>query len=134
MRSPEKLRQDILQYVPKGEVRPIPAGLKGKMVGELNRIWGGDANRKIITGWIFTGDFVTPLSSSRLTNIQIAALLDWLQPAHEKNGWIISPTFRAEAALVYAFVAQEHVKTTSFKASGTGEKMKLPAELLKVLL
>ena len=133
MRSPEMIRKEILGFVPKGEVKAIPQGLKGKMVGEFNRIWGGTPNRRIILGWLFTGSFADPISTAQLTNTQIAALLDWMQPAHQVGGWVLSPTFRSEAALCYAYVASQHVKTVSYNSPGTANKMILPEQLLKEL-
>ncbi len=136
MRSPEKLKEEINQYVASADpakLKEIPTGLKGKMVGEFNRIFGGNENRRIILGWLFTGSFANPVSTTTLTNAQIAALLNWLSPAHEKDGWTQAPTFRAEAALLYAYVAQEHTKTETYKSKSGASKMKISPELAKVL-
>ena len=135
MRSPEQIRKEVTEYagsIDPARLKTIPPGLKGKMVSMLNSVFSCNENRRIVIGWMFTGSFANPVSTSDLTEAQIAGLLHWLQPEHQKTGWVHATMFKQEAALVYAYIAKEHVKTATWKAPG-GNKMKLSPALLSAI-
>lgn len=113
MRSPEEVRKELNEYaagIDPARLKPIPKGLKGKLVGELNARFGGANNRYYVIGWLFTGAANYKMHTAQLTDAQIAALLHWLAPKHEADGWAKNPAFIMEASLMYAYVAKMNLK------------------------
>ena len=112
MRSPESIRKEVNDYsdkIDQGKLKPLPGGLKGKLVSELNRVFGGSQNRYYVMGWLFTGSFDKPMQSKDLTDAQLAGLLHWIELKHVKGGWSVGRAFYAEATLMYAYVVKGHL-------------------------
>lgn len=78
---------------------PVPDRNKGALIGEMNHAFGGDTNRKICLGWIWTGTGF-PLSSKSLGNGQWWALKEWIGTYHDDSGWHASQQFLSESIKV----------------------------------
>ncbi len=133
MRSPESIRKEILKYVENLEperIKPIPSGLRGKLVSEFNCVFGGSVNRYHVIGWIFSGSFDKQMQTKDLTDAQIAGLLHWIELKHTKEGWTVGKAFYSEATLVYAYVAQGHVRSSN---NGARIAMQIPTSLIRAI-
>lgn len=72
----------------------------GAMVHWLNKYLGGDANRKLVFGWLFNKG--EPVSVNSLTPQQHYGLFCWIDSVKDETTgeWQPQPCFPAEAALV----------------------------------
>ena len=101
--DPQKSRQKILQAIQVAETNdvhiPTP-GQRGAVVGVLNRICGGDENRHLLMGWLFSQseDFFSVKSAKDLSNAQWSALYGWcdFRKDEERNVRLPRPDFVQE--------------------------------------
>lgn len=78
---------------------PVGDGMRGALVGEMNRRFGGDQNRRICLGWIFTSVGL-PISSKSLGKGQWWAIREWVGLEHDDSGWHCCPSFLTESVKV----------------------------------
>jgi hypothetical protein len=95
-----RLQKDVTLYGRSGEaVTSLSDGQKGAIIGEMNRILGGDQNRRVFLGWVFRG-LGKPLSTKLLKTSHWWALAKWVGLYHDDDGWRASPDFQREAVRV----------------------------------
>ena len=81
----------------------VMAGVKGAIVGTMNRKCGGDANRRLILSWLFSPfEGLEPISSKELTDKQVGALVRWIDWYKDPdiNEWLTGADFDKEILVV----------------------------------
>ena len=73
---------------------PPTAPMLSKVQKDLSKVCMGNKNAKMFIKSVFNAD-----SSKDLSYGQVKALLDWIG-SNKENGWVVSPTATAEAAVV----------------------------------
>src|SRR4030042_2447058 len=96
----DEIRTKVLQAVQIAEANEVhipTAGQRGAVIGILNRICGGDENRRLLMGWLFapSKDMFSVMSTKSLTDAQWAALYGWcdFHKDEERNIWLPKDNF-----------------------------------------
>lgn len=81
----------------------VSRGQKGAVIGKLNTIFGDDANRHLVLGWIFSnGDKLSAMSTRALTINQWYALYSWIGfwKDEDENQWHVREELWLESVYV----------------------------------
>lgn len=92
---------------------PTP-GQRGAVIGIINRIAGGDDNRKLMLGWLFAreGELFDKVSTKALSDEQWAALYAWcdFRKDEERVIWMPKDTFATECLAVLSAAMDDYFK------------------------
>jgi hypothetical protein len=91
---------------------PTP-GQRGAVIGIMNKVAGGDDNRKLILGWLFAeGELFDKLSTHNLTDQQWSALYAWVDflKDEERIIWKPKPSFNQECLACLSASVDDYFK------------------------
>lgn len=88
-------------------------GQRGAVIGIMNKISGGDDNRKLILGWLFAeGELFDKVSTKSLTDEQWAALYAWCDFRKDEDRiiWIPKESFSQECLACLSAAMDDYFK------------------------
>jgi hypothetical protein len=143
MTNPREYAQSI-RFAVKAAVRQaednyanihIPtAGQRGAVIGIINKIAGGDDNRKLMLGWLFAkeGDLFDKVSTKTLSDEQWAALYAWcdFRKDEEKIIWLPKDTFSQECLACLSAAMDDYFKVRYSERGDLPEPPEIVAELV----
>lgn len=109
-RTPSQVRDQVLADTIQGSRMEITKGVRGAVVGRLNKYLGGDDNRQTVLAWLFSPSKMK-LSSKKLTDAEVYGLYKWIGFYQDEDGWHDSPTFPAECVLVLTEAIKQFANT-----------------------
>jgi hypothetical protein len=89
----EYVRKAVISIRDQSKNANVEKGILGALIGVINRVVGGDANRRAIFGYLFR-DGTEPLSTRDLSGPEFAALYRWSKITKTDAGkWVPSDEY-----------------------------------------
>ena len=109
------------------------AGQRGAVIGVINKIAGGDDNRKLMLGWLFAKeDLFDRISTKTLTDEQWAALYAWCDFRKDEDRiiWMPKDTFSQECLACLSAAMDDYFKVRYSERGDLPEPPEIVAELV----
>lgn len=114
---------------------PTP-GQRGAVIGIINKIAGGDDNRKLMLGWLFAseGELFDRVSTKSLSDEQWAALYAWcdFRKDEDKIIWIPKESFSQECLACLSGAMDDYFKVRYSERGDLPEPPDIVAEMVSL--
>ena len=109
MRQPEEVKKivnDVANSFPENS-KFENFGMKGAIVGALDKALGSTEKRYEVLGWLFNDN--KPMSSKELHGRQWIGLVHWLKIAKIEDMWLPQSDFQDEAIIIQIIAEGERI-------------------------
>lgn len=114
---------------------PTP-GQRGAVIGIINKIAGGDDNRKLLLGWLFAkeGELFDKVSTKSLSDEQWAALYAWcdFRKDEDRVVWIPKESFSQECLACLSAAMDDYFKVRYSDRGELPEPPDIVAEMVSL--
>jgi hypothetical protein len=114
---------------------PTP-GQRGAVIGIINKITGGDDNRKLLLGWLFAGEgeLFDKVSTKTLLDEQWAALYAWCDFRKDEDRviWIPKETFAQECLACLSAAMDDYFKVRYSERDGLPSPPDIIADMVEL--
>ncbi len=111
-------------------------GQRGAVIGILNRVAGGDDNRKLLLGWLFAGegDIFDRVSTKSLNDEQWASLYAWCDFRKDEDHilWIPKSTFSQECLACLSAAMDDYFDLKYLEREGLPEPPDIVATAVEI--